>query len=560
MKAVTKSYPLNPIEKISDLKALTDRSVRVYGKAPAFRTMLGKTEYETKTYEQFGSELCELANALIENGWQDKRIALIGENSYHWLLSYFAVVNIGATVVPLDKELDEDEIVELIKRSGSSVLIHSENYDEEAEFAAQKVKGLRRVSLGKKKSADTTLTVLLDQGKDILSAGTDKYSGIELDREKVCSILFTSGTTGKSKGVMLCHRNLAANVVSACENVKFEADDVLVSILPIHHSYEDMCGIFGPMNYGSCIAFCEEIKRLPDALALFKPTIMVLVPLYVETFYRKIWNAAAESGQESKLRMGIKIGNALAAVGIDIRDSLLADVRKAFGGRLKSIVCGGAYLNPDYIKRYKSFGVTIIQGYGITECSPIISSNRNKHIKAKSVGWIFSCNEVRFDKQGQILVKGENVMLGYLDDEQGTKEAFDGEWFKTGDLGYKGKDGYLYFAGRCKNLIVLKNGKNIMPDEIESLLIQTPLIAECMVKESIGDENGSESIMAIIYPDPAATKGMNTSKILSEIQKDVDGINQSLVYYKRINNFLIRENEFPKTTTKKIQRYKVGKE
>ena len=560
MKAVSKSYPLNQLEKISDLKALTDRCAREYGPAPAFMTMLGKTEYETKTYEQFGKELSELANAFIENEWQDKRIALIGDNSYRWLLSYFAAVNTGATVVPLDKELSEGEIADLIGRSGSSVLIYSENYDEEALFAAEKVKGLKRVSLGRKKNADMTFESLLDKGRDILSSGIDKYSGIELDREKVCSILFTSGTTGKSKGVMLCHRNLAANVVSACENVKFETDDVLVSILPIHHSYEDMCGIFGPMNYGSCIAFCEEIKRLPDALALFRPTIIVLVPLYVETFYSKIWKAAKEKGQESKLRMGIKIGNALAAVGIDIRDSLLADVRKAFGGRLKFIVCGGAYLNPAYIKRYRSFGVTIIQGYGITECSPIVSSNRNKRIKDKSVGWVFSCNEVKFDEQGQILVKGKNVMLGYLDDEQGTKEAFEGEWFKTGDLGYKDKDGYLYFAGRCKNLIVLKNGKNIMPDEIESLLTQSPLISECMVKESAGDENGSESIMAIIYPDPAATKGMNTSQVLGAIQKQIDEINQSLAYYKRINNFLIRENEFPKTTTRKIQRYKVGKE
>ena len=306
MKAVTKSYPLNPTEKIPDLKALTDRSARIHAKAPAFRTMLSKTEYETKTYEEFGRELCELANAFIDNGWQDKRIALIGENSYRWLLSYFAVVNTGATVVPLDKELDKEEIADLIKRSDSSILIHSENYDEEAVFAVKKVKGLKTVSLGKKKSADNTFTALLDQGKDILSSGTDKYSGIELDREKVCSILFTSGTTGKSKGVMLCHRNLAANVVSACENVKFEPDDVAVSILPIHHSYEDMCGIFGPMNYGSCIAFCEEIKRLPDALALFKPTIMVLVPLYVETFYRKIWNAAREKRAGEQAEDGYK--------------------------------------------------------------------------------------------------------------------------------------------------------------------------------------------------------------------------------------------------------------
>lgn len=560
MKAVTKRYPLNPVEKTSDLKALTDRCAKLYGQKPAFRTMLNKKEFETITYEQFGQELCWLANAFIANGWQNVRIALIGENSYRWLLSYFAAVNIGATIVPIDKELNEQEIADLISRSGSSILIHSENYEEEALFAVDQVKDLKIISLGKKKNSDSTLKALLDQGKDIVNSGIDKYSDIEIDREKVCSILFTSGTTGKSKGVMLCHRNLAANVVSACENVKFEPDDVAVSILPIHHAYEDMCGIFGPMNYGSCIAFCEGIKYLPDALALFKPTFMVLVPLYVETFYRKIWDAARESGKESKLKLGIMISNVLAAVGINIRESLLADVRKAFGGRIKFIVCGGAYLNPAYIKRYKDFGITIMQGYGISECSPIISSNRNKYVKANSVGLVYTCNEVKFDEQGQILVRGENVMLGYLDDEEATREAFEGEWFKTGDLGFMDKDGYLHFTGRCKNLIVLKNGKNIMPDEIESLLHQSKYIAECMVKESNNDENGAESIMAIIYPDPAATKGMSTSEIISTIQKEVDEINQSLVYYKRINSVLLRENEFPKTTTKKIQRYKVGKE
>lgn len=560
MKAVTKKYPLNPVKKITDLKDMTDKCVSMYADLPAFRTMLSKTEYETKSFNEFGQELCVLANAFIEKGWDKKRIALIGENSYLWLLSYFAIVNIGATVVPLDKELGEEDIAELIKRSGASVFIHSKNYDDEGVYAKKKAKSLKTVSLGEKKNADFAISDLLNKGKDIVSSGVDKYSELEIDPEKPCSILFTSGTTGKSKGVMLSHKNFAANVVSACELVKYTTEDVFVSILPIHHAYEDMGGLFCVMYQGSCIAFCEGVKKLMDALALFKPTKMVLVPLYIETFYNRIWEKARKSGKDSKLRTGIRICNLLAAFGIDIRDKLLADVRKAFGGRLKLIISGGAYLNPAYVKHYKAFGITIVQGYGITECSPIISVNRNECLKEKSVGWLCSCNDVKIDEDGQILVKGDNVMIGYLDDEEATKEAFDGEWFKTGDLGYMDKDGFLYVTGRCKNLIVLKNGKNIMPDEIESLLKQSSLIAETMVKESNGDENGAESIMAIIYPDPTTTQGMQTRDICAAIQKDIDEINQKLVYYKRVNSFVLRESEFPKTTTKKIQRFKVGKE
>ncbi len=552
-----KKYPLNPTEIVRDLKELTDRSVRLYADKEAFLTMTGKDEYKSVTYSRFGEELCALANALSERGLAGKRMALVGENSYTWLLSYFAIVNTNSTVVPMDKELTGDELKALVQRSGAAVLFYSPAYADEAHLIKDAVPGLTTVSLGKKGDAELSVDELLKEGFALLEQGIDRYSGIEIDRERTCSILFTSGTTGASKGVMLCHRNLAANTVSACELVLFRPNDVLLSVLPINHAYEDMCGIFGPIHYGCTIAFCPGVKNLPDCLQLFRPTVMVLVPLYVETFYKRIWEKAKKQGKESKLKTGIALGNIAAALGIDIRDKLLHEVRDgAFGGRLKIVISGGAYLNPKLVKGYREFGVTILNGYGATECSPIVAANRNLSHKDGSVGWVASCCEVRFDEGGQILVRGQSVMKGYLDDEAGTAEVFDGEWYKTGDLGHQDKQGFLYVTGRIKNMIVLKNGKNIMPNEIEYLLLQSPLIAEVMVKEAPGDENGSDKLMAIIYPDLAQKEELG-SGLHQALQAEIDSVNARLASFKQIHLFALRDTEFPKTTKREIKRYQV---
>lgn len=552
-----KKYPLNPTEIVRDLKELTDRSVRLYAHKEAFLSMKGQNEIKSVTYGRFGEELRALANALIGRGLAGKRMALVGENSYPWLLAYFAIVNTNSTVVPMDKELTGEELKSLVQRSGAAVLFFSPAYAEEAQLIKDAVPGLITVSLGKKRDADLSVDELLAEGLALLEQSTDKYSGFEIDRERTCSILFTSGTTGNSKGVMLCHRNLAANVVSACELVLFKPEDVLLSVLPINHAYEDMCGIFGPMHYGCAIAFCPGVKNLPDCLQLFRPTVMALVPLYVETFYKRIWEKARKQGKESKLKTGIALANIAGALGIDIRDKLLHEVREgAFGGRLKIVICGGAYLNPKLVKGFREFGISILNGYGTTECSPIVSANRNRSYKDRSVGWVASCCEVRFDEAGQILVKGSNVMKGYLDDEAGTAEVFDGEWYKTGDLGYRDKQGFLYVTGRIKNMIVLKNGKNIMPTEIEYLLQQSPLISEVMVKEAPGDENGSDRLMAIIYPDPDKKEELG-NQLHQALQAEIDSVNTKLASFKQIHLFAIRDTEFPKTTKREIKRYQV---
>ena len=552
-----KKYPLYATENVSDLKELTDRAARLYKDKDAFRMMTGKDEYISVTYEAFGSDICALANALLEKGFAGKRIALIGENAYPWVLAYYAIVNINATVVPMDKELTAEEILSCAKRSGATVFLYSNTYANEIKYIKQSIPRLYTVSFRDGGGADETLDMLLERGRGIVDSGRDAYSDIKIDRERTCAILFTSGTTGTSKGVELTHTSLSSNSVSARELIQYEPEDVLLSVLPIHHSFESMGSMCSSIICGSTMAFCERIKLLPACLKLFRPTVMVLVPLYLETFQKRIWENARKQGKEGKLKFGIFLGNLLAALGINIRERLLHEVLDFFGGRLRLLICGGAHMNPALPKKFRDLGITVFQGYGTTECSPIISANRNHHYKDDAVGLILSCNEVRFDEQGQILVRGKNVMNGYLDDPQGTAEVFDGEWYKTGDLGYMDSDGFLYVTGRCKNLIILKNGKNIMPEEIEQLLDASPVIAESMIKEAPGDANGSDSLMAIVYPNPEMTQGMNEAQIRHLVQAEIEKINQTLVYYKRIQQFELRMSEFPKTTTRKIMRHKV---
>lgn len=555
-----RKYPLYETEHIRDLKELTDGSVRRYSDSDAFKVLTGASDYTTVTYGQFGDNLCALANSLINLGFSGRRIALIGENSYDWVLSYFAIVNSNITVVPLDKELTNEEILSFIERTGAAAFLYSNTFKEEAAYVAERIPGIFLVSFEDGGGAKQTLGQLIEQGRELVKKGNDRYSDIEIDRERECSILFTSGTTGLSKGVMLTHSSLAANIVSASELVLYKPDDVLLSILPIHHCFEAMAGILIPIFHGSTIAFCPGIKQLPSCFELFRPTFMILVPLYLETFHRRIWDTAKKHGKDGKLKIGIFLASFLGMLGIDVKDKLFHEVHASFGGRLKLVISGGAHLDPELVKAYRQLGIKILQGYGTSECSPVVSVNRNLYYKDKSVGCVLSCNSVRTDENGEILVKGENLMKGYLDNEKATAEAFDGDWYKTGDLGFLDKDGFLYVTGRCKDLIVLKNGKNVMPEEIEGLLVKSPLIAEAMVKESPGDANGSDSIMAIIYPDPEAVKGIDKVNLKETIQNEVDKVNQKLVYYKKVHSIILREKEFPKTSKKSIMRFKVNEE
>ena len=547
-----KKVPFNQIVPFEDIRQLLGSCRERFGDRTAFKQRVGRDQARATTYAQFADQVEALAAALDRQGWADKRIAVLGENSYPWALTYFAVLYLGAVIVPLDKELSPEQMAEALTRAQAKVLVHTLTYAEEAEQAARLAGGVALVSMEPRGQA-LSLPELVERGMRAVSKGADVLAERPLDRDAPCAILFTSGTTGRSKGVTLSQRNLAANVRMACQLVTYRPDDVMLSILPMHHTYEAMAGLLCPLYYGACVAFCPGPKALPACLKLFAPTVMVLVPLYVQTLHRRIWQEAAKRGLEGKLRLGIGLCNALAKIGVDLRGRVLRAAREGLGGRLRLIICGGSALDPALIPPYRDLGVQILQGYGITECSPIISANRNRYNRDGSVGPIPPLCQVRFDEAGQLMVKGPHVMLGYWQDESATREAFRDGWFLTGDLGYQDADGFLYITGRCKDLIVLKNGKNILPQQVEAPLVAQDIVAEAVVKA----QRGEEGLMAVIYPEPALSAGMTDEALRQAVQRAVDAANEQLAYYQRVRAFTLRDTPFEKTTTQKIMRYRV---
>ncbi len=405
-------------------------------------------------------------------------------------------------------------------------------------------------------------------GKKLLNESDKRFVSFECDIEKTCALLFTSGTTGTSKGVMISHKNLISAVNSSYLMTDFRKDDVIVSVLPIHHTYEMTCGILTPLNYGVTVCINDSLKYVLKNFQLFKPTGLVLVPLFVATMHKKIWDTATKSGKDKKLKAAISISDKTRKIGIDLRKLLFKEVIDAFGGRLRLIISGGAALSAELVNCFEQLGITICQGYGITECAPLISVCPYKANKPGSVGIPVPGLEVLIDKEnpedtiGEIVVRGDNVMQGYYMDEEATAAVLEDGWFYTGDYGYIDEDGYIYITGRKKNVIVLNNGKNVFPEEIESYIEKLSFVSEVVV---VGrdDENGQTfGITALIYPDFKAANdaGIEDINDISEaIKAEIATLNKTLPSFKQIRGIEIRKSEFDKTTSHKIKRHSIQK-
>lgn len=515
-----KNYKLNLTPHIEDLKELVNLRADMQNKI-AFKYKKKQQIIEI-TATQFKNEIEYLGTYLYGQGIKNSKVALIGENSYEWILSYFAVICGGNVIVPIDKELSNADISELIMQSGATAIIYADSYSDIAEENQH----LRAFNM---KDFDS----FISKGKELIYNGNTDFVDYKIDNRKLCSIIYTSGTTGKPKGVMLCHKNLAADIVSSCENVHIADSSMLT--LPLHHTFAFSTSVLSMLLKGVTISINSSLRNFKKDLSAFKPQNMFLVPLYVETMYKNVWSTVEEQGNTKLLKTMLKISNVLCKVGIDIRRKAFKNVHEAFGENLDLIVSGGAPINEKYIKFFESIGITILNGYGITECSPVVAVNRNKDARPNSAGLILSCNQVKI-KDDEILVKGDNVMLGYYNDESATKEAFDGEWFKTGDLGYA-EANYLYITGRKKNLIILSNGKNVSPEELEEKI----QLIENVIEVLVYAENNV--VTAEIYAE-------NTDNI----QNDINELNRSLPIYKQIAKVKFRNCEFDKTTTKKIKR------
>ena len=532
------NYPHYPITEITNLKELIYFDNAQTNNNIAYMYAKGKKTIVEVTYSQFVQDVEAFGTYLFENGHKNTHIAVIGENSYEWILTYFSTVLGGSVIVPVDKELSVEEIENVLTSSDSTVLVYSDSYSDVAEDLSKKNLGITFINM-----AD--IPEIIDKGKGLIESGKRDFVDYQVNDEDLAAIVYTSGTTGVSKGVMLTHNNIASNAVACCKNVYAEGSTVC--ILPLHHTFPFTLGICAILLYRQPIYINKSLKNIMEDLKKAKPTYLFLVPMVIETMYKKVWATAKEQGKDKLLKVMIKISNVLLKIGIDLRRTLFKSVLSAFGGKLDWISCGGAAIDVKYIKGFRDFGVNIINGYGITECSPIVSSNRPKFWVDGSVGVVVYGCEVKIDNpnadgEGEILVKGSGVMKGYYKNDEATKQVFNGEWFKTGDIG-KYEDNVLYITGRTKNVIILSNGKNIYPEELELLLSDIDGIDECMVYEE------NKLLTAELYGET-----LNTAEDKANIMEKVNKLNHTLPPYKQIMEIKFRDAEFPKTTTKKIKR------
>ena len=527
--------------------------------AYAFRIKPHDKEIIHKTYDQLRDDVRALATEFISMGVSGKHVALVGKLSYHWILVYYATFIAGGVLVPLDKEWLAKDLADTGAKAEVSFVFCDGDVIEKGRAISEAAGCTDPIAL---EYGEGTVDELAEAGRVKFQADSSIYFGNPIDIEKMSLLVFTSGTTGKGKGVMLSQKNILTDIAAPLQNIDFTFKSV--GVLPPHHTFGSTVSILGHNCIGCEIYISSGIRYVQKELKEQTPGHMVLVPLYLETFYRKIMANIKDQGKEKLIARMIKISNLLRKVGIDLRRKLFSAVLAAFGGEVRMVVCGGAPINQDILSFFDGVGIEILNGYGITECAPIIACNHSHNVIPGSVGPACDVNEVKIDEpnengEGEIWVKGTNVMLGYYKDEEATADAIteDG-YFKTGDYGKLGKDGEIYITGRKKNLIILSNGKNVYPEEIEAEFIAVPGVIDIVVYEG-QSKRGLEhnAIVAEVYPDKDYIEKNNVTDIHAHLKKYVDEYNLTAVPYKKIAILKVRDEEFPKNTLRKIMRFKI---
>lgn len=554
------------VRKITDIKDMINSSAEIYQNKAAYLVKNSMREYEEISFLTAKKNMDELGTALLNLGLKGEKIAVIGENRYEWAISYLAVICGTGIVVPLDRMLPENEIESCIKRGEVTAVIYSDRVKDEIMNISERLDNVKyfigmdlKEEFGKFKS----LELLLNRGRTLLEEGNREFLDAEINVNEVAEILFTSGTTSESKAVMLSHNNLAFNIMNQCSMLYIDDKDIFLSILPIHHVYECVCGFLTPYYRGCTVAYCEGLKYIQKNMQEAKASIVLGVPLIFETMYRKIWKGIEKQGKEKLVKSMIKLTNALGPVGKKMKKKVFKSIYDQFGGNVHLFIAGAAAINPEVSKGFRDLGIFALQGYGLSECAPIVALNTDSLSKDDAAGYPLFNTEVKIvDKNkegiGEIAVKGEHVMLGYYKNEEATKEVMKGGYFHTGDLGYLDEDGYVHITGRKKNVIITKNGKNVYPEEIEGLINDLPYVKECMVygKKEKDDITLSVQVLPELDKLKEEKGDISTEEIKKLIWSDIKKINEGLVQYKRIKNLEIREKDFEKTTTMKIKRYK----
>ena len=550
--------------EFEDMRDLIEEAAKLYeGRiAYSYRVNPRDSEAVKVTFTELRDDVRALATEFISRGFDGKKCALVAKLSYGWVCTYFAALISGAVLVPLDKDWHGADLADTVKKAEAEFLICDEELSSKADDIIKANEAIKAPIFMLESENGESVASLIKSGKERFAENQSLYFDKEIDVTRLALLVFTSGTTGKGKGVMLNQRAILSDMADSIQYIDFS--NKTVGVLPPHHTFGSSVMLVGHASIGSEIYISGGLKYITNELKAEKPGHLVLVPLYLETFYRKILANIKSQGKEKLVFRMMKISNFLCKIGIDLRKKFFAQIRAAFGGELKTVISGGAPLNKEIVDFFNGIGITTLNGYGITECAPIIAVNHSKKNRPGSVGLPLTIDDVKLDNpnedgEGEILVKGSNVMLGYYKDEEATSAAIDDDgYFHTGDIGKFGPDGEIYITGRIKNLIILSNGKNVYPEEIENELISAPGVLDIVVYEGHSKRGlAYNTIVAEVYPDNDYVSKNGIEDVKAHLQPYVDAYNRTAVPYKKIGILKVRTEEFPKNTLRKILRFKL---
>lgn len=557
----------NKAKEYHDIREILQDSVEKYPDNSAFiiKHKNGKdVEYEKVTYKRFMDEINYLGTAFIELGLKDTKVAIIGKNRYEWMMAHFAVINGTGISVPLDKGLPTREIENSLVMSKCETIVFEKDYIEQIkEIKNRNITNLKNFICMDDIDDSEVLTIkdLLNKGKKLLENGDRRFLDAVIDNEKLSILVFTSGTTSASKGVMLSHKNIVSNIFGLDSFEKIYPTDVNMAFLPFHHTFGST-GLLYLLHHGATNVFCDGIRHIQENLKEYKVTMFICVPLIIEAMYKKIMAQVEKQGQTKKVRFGIKLTRFLLKFGIDIRRKVFKQIIDNLGGSLRFIISGASGIDRKVAEAFNDFGFLTVQGYGLTETAPVLFAENENNIKYGSVGLPLINVEAKIENKnedgiGEIVAKGPNVMLGYYENEEETNKVIKDGWFYTGDLGYFDKEGFLFITGRKKNVIVLKNGKNIYPEEVEQLISNLSYVSENMV---YGKEKDNDLLLSakIVYNKEYMDEkypGKTEEELKEIIWKDIKEINKKMPQYKHVKNIVVTDKPMIKTTTAKIKRF-----
>lgn len=539
-----KPYPYydNPLN--TDFKYMVNKRAEDEPDVVAIAYCEGKNVVEV-TPTKYKADIEGLGTYLYSQGFHDVNIAIMGENSYGWVTAFLAVANGGNVSVCLDKDLPAEKKLQLLTQAECKAAFISDKYISGFEGVQDDENG-KSLTLenGEKMTIYpmSEIPVMIEKGTAMIDGGDTSFVDYKVDPDKLATIFFTSGTTGQSKGVMLSQKNMAFDIDAACKNFILEGPSI--SALPYHHAFGLLTSFFAVYNYRYKVFINGNLRNVSRDIKNEKPQTLILVPLFVETFYKMIRSNIKKQNKEKAVAAAEKLSNGLLAVGIDVRKKLFKEIHEALGGNLEYIIAGGAYMDDKYVKAFHTWGIEILVGYGITECSPVLSVNRNLYVRQNSVGTALPGCEVKISPDGEIMTRGDQVMLGYYKNEEATAEVMKDGWFYTGDLGTIDDDGFIFITGRKKNLIILSNGENVSPEEIEEQFLKDDAVEEIIVSGEKG------MLVAEIYPNE---EHRGDQKYFDDM---MDKWNKPQPQFKKIRKITLRDTEFEKNSTKKIIRYK----